>query len=139
MLYKRIKINVFCSKTPCLLTILSCDGKIIKKIKTKTKNTKICICTKERCVKLMAKYGNQIVFHKICVKGRLCQNVFVNFAFANIFSQKVFNTIILSDKNYGLPVTIASLNFKQKSIVNVQSNKMNFSFLNFKCNKANKF
>ena len=110
---KKVKINIFSSKECFELTIMSCDGRVIKNVVINSKASKICFCTRNDCVKLFAKHKNQIVCKKICLCNLRCQNIFVNFVFNKIFSKMVFKTICLTDLNYGLPVHNATLCFKQ--------------------------
>lgn len=112
MIYKKVELNISCSNTPFELTIMSCDGKVIKRKVLRTNCTSICVCTKECCIKLFAKYRNQIMCQKICLNNMSCQNIFVNFVFNNVFSKITNFTIILTDTVYGLPVKNALLHFK---------------------------
>lgn len=112
MCNKKIKLNIFCSKMPFELTIMTCDGRIVKKETLYANYKTICVCTKFDCLKLFAKYKNQIVYKKICLSGCRCQNICVNFAFKKVFSKMVFCLITLTDAVYGLPIQKALLQFK---------------------------
>lgn len=114
MLYKKVKLNIFCSKAPFELTIMCCDSKVIKRKVIKTNCTTICVCTQECFIKLFAKYRNQIMCQKICLCDMSYQNIFVNFVLKKVFSKITNCTIILTDTVYGLPVKNAFLHFNKK-------------------------
>ena len=114
MCCKTVKLNIFCSKTPFELTIMSCDGRVIKNRVIKTKCTTIYVHTRQRYIRLFAWYNNQTVYHKICLTNAKCQNIFVNFAFKKVFSKMVFSIIKMTDSIYGLPVKSASFKFTQQ-------------------------
>ena len=56
MFYKKVILNIYCSKNPCELTILSNKCKVIKKLTLNSKNFKHCFCTKDKLIKIKAKY-----------------------------------------------------------------------------------
>ena len=115
MFFKSIILNIFCSKIPCKLTILSCDNKIIKNFFINSYYTKLCIRTKDCAIKLLATNKNQTIYQKLYLNCKFCQKYCVNFAFFTILPQKLFNYIKLTDKIYGFPISKAILNFQLSS------------------------
>ncbi len=115
MFNKTIVLNIFCSKKPYQLIVLSDNGCELLKTIIKSNNSKICFCRDTCKIKLIAKYKNQISFKSLCI-DKDCKNFFVNFAFNLAFVPKVNNDIILTDTNYGLPVIKALLVFKANNI-----------------------
>ena len=115
MFFKSIVLNIFCSKIPCKLAILSCDNKIVEEYEIKTYYSKICIRTNNCMIKLLATNKNQTIYQKLYLNYKFCQKYCVNFAFFTILPQKLFNYIKLTDKTYGFPISKAILNFQLSS------------------------
>ena len=114
MLNKKITLNIFSSKTPIELTILSSCEKPVKKETIHKNCSKICFCTNECCIKLVAKHKNQTIYQTIRLNNCLCQNIFVGFGFFDFIPKEVLEIISLTDANYfGLPISNATLNFSQ--------------------------
>lgn len=110
MFNKRVILNIFCSKIPCEIIILTANKKIIKKITLNSSNSTICFCTKGSSIKILAKYNGQTIYKTLRLLNR-CQNISVNFVFNASFLQ-IFNyTFLLRDFNYGFPVLNAKLHF----------------------------
>lgn len=113
MFFKSVTLNVLCFKNPCDLKILSCDGRLIEKLKTRSISSKICFCIRGQFIRLKATYKNHTEYKTIYLCEKRCQDIFVNFAFNTSISQRVFNVITLTDATYGFPVKNALLSFRQ--------------------------
>lgn len=105
-------LNIFCSKTPCELTILTCNGFVIKRLTLNKSCSKVCVCTKEKNIKLQAKNESQTIYQEIKICNFLFQNIFVSFGFHAILPARINTFITLHDKNYGFPVDKAILKFE---------------------------
>lgn len=113
MIFKTVVINVTCFTKPCTLTIMSDKGNFIKEVALKLFNTKICICTNEQRLKLIARFKSQDIYKTIYLNNQQCQNIFVNFLINKISSQRIIREIKLLVASYSLPVEKAILNFKK--------------------------
>lgn len=111
MIYKLVVLNIFCSKVPCNLTIMSENGSVLKRVEVNSHCSKICICTKGRRIRLSASYSRQQIYKTIYLGCARQQNIFVNFAFNLITLQKYVCFVKLNDRNYGFPVKNANLLF----------------------------
>ena len=111
MFRKFVVLNISCSKRPCQITILYDDGSCIKRHTITSKYTNICVYTKACSIKIIASYNQQVYYKTVYLNGLWCQNIFVNFEFNAIFSQRVVNIITLNDANYGFPISRAMLKF----------------------------
>lgn len=112
MFIKTIVLNIVC-KTPCQLTVFDSFGNIIQKVAIKSTSSKIFICTKGCFIKLMAQNNGITFFKTLCLNSCLWQSVMVNFAFSTRILQRAIITIIITEKNYNLPISNALLRFKQ--------------------------
>ena len=110
---KRVVLNIFCSKTPCEIFIISNCGGIIRRAYITSQFSTICFCTTDCSVKIIARHNNQTIFKRLCIYN--CQNqcIFTDFVFDNIISQSVMVNLTLTDQNYGFPIPEAKLNFIQ--------------------------
>ena len=108
MFGKIVILKIYCSNTPCQLTIFSCDNKIIKTCTLTSPCSEICFCTKGCFVKLLAQYQGQTLCQIINLHCCFCEIAYVNLVFANTYQINVS----LRDENYGLPVPSANLNFQ---------------------------
>lgn len=107
MFHQPYILHIYSSRAPYQLTILTCNNQVLQKITVLSQCTKICLCTNDRHVKLIAQAGNQTLFRVI----NLCCNFFHHLWVDLYFPQsQVF--ITLNDANYGLPIANATLNFQ---------------------------
>lgn len=104
---KLVFLEIISSDTPCTLTVLSCNGQIIKRVTLNSFKSKICFCTKEQNLKLILACNNMSLYRKISV----CKNNCIRLSF-NTRRRNRVNCITLSDANYGFPVQKAILSFK---------------------------
>ena len=110
MFAKKVFINIFCSRLPCQLTILSCDNKMITQAFLQTNESQIFVYVKGNRIKLIATYQNETIFQTISLANRFCQIVYTTFAFSRIVNPSRI-LISLTDANYGFPIANATLNF----------------------------
>jgi hypothetical protein len=115
MFFKSIVLNIVCSKTPCKLTVLSCDDKIIEEFVAQSYFSKFCIRTKRQTIKLIAQYENHTICQTIRLCNKLCQTACLSFSFDTILPQKQLVFVNLSDATYGFPIKNAILNFKKST------------------------
>ena len=111
MFAKKLCLDIYCSKFPCQLTILSCDGDL-KNVTIQSNISKFCFCTKSCAIRLLASHNGQTIHQTIYLTNLLCQKNFVNFVFDRTILQISNNIITLTDANYGFPIANALLNFK---------------------------
>ena len=114
MKFNQYCLDIFCPKMPYDLTIMVDDCFVIKKAKINNTCSKFCINTKNKKLKIFARYNKQIVCKTIYLNNNSCENICVNFLFNTKLFQRTFNTIFLCDANYGFPVLRAMLNFGSK-------------------------
>ena len=113
MLKRHITLNFFSSNTPWELIITTCDGCFIVQKTINSNFYTLCLCTDECCVKVSAKFGDQVITKSILLSDCMCKSYDTNFNFvlpAPI--DPVLQVIMLVDANYGLPVRESTLNFK---------------------------
>ena len=113
MLTKTIILNIFCSKGPCELTILSHNNKVITQTILQAGESKICIRTRSCMIKILAKYNGETILQTFCIRNRFCQKIFTSFVFSQILPPTKNILITLTDRVYGLPIGNAILRFKQ--------------------------
>ena len=106
MICKSVTLKVFCSKTPCQLTILDCNGVVIKTCTVNNFCSQICVCTTGHTLRLIAQYQSQTlcqIIHLCCCRR---QSIYVSLIFhmTNVF-------LTLRDRNYGFPIANATLGF----------------------------
>ena len=109
--YKSVNINIKCYNTPCCLTVLTHDNKLIKKIILKSFSSRVCFCTKEQIIKIIISCGNKSIYQKIYLKCKKRQDIFVILPISMSSLNVTFLKIMLIDYNYGFPIKEASLNF----------------------------
>ena len=85
----------------------------ITRRRIKTRYEQIAICTRDCDIKLIATYGNQTIIKRLDLSNYSCKNIDIDFYFPLPISQVFYQTILLLDANYSLPVNIAVLNFRQ--------------------------
>ena len=111
---KTINLTVSSPKTPFELTISTCDGFFIARKTILSNSARFCLLTNACCLRLSARYQNQTIVKNYFISSCRCQNVFANFVFTLIPPPSPTPTpqyFTLIDKNYGLPVQNAILNF----------------------------
>ena len=112
MFNKKVNLNIYSSNIPYELTILSCDGRIIKNVIIQSTISKLCVCTGGCSIRLLASFNNQTIYQKILLGDCQSQSVFASFGFESNINPEILNIITLTDATYGLPVANAILNFK---------------------------
>lgn len=112
---KIINLIVSSSSVPFNLTILTCNGLFISKKTIASKTTKLCLCTKTCCLKLVANYQNQTLVKRVNLFNVRCQNIVAHFNFFTLAPtpppQPQKQNFVLLDKNYNLPISNAVLSF----------------------------
>ena len=115
MFNKKIILNIFSSKTPYKLKILSERGKLIKESEIHSSCFNLMFCCKDSCITLLFSHKNQTIYQTILLSDCLCQNIFIGLDFKKILPPMILNSITLTDANYqGLPISTAILKFEQK-------------------------
>lgn len=110
MFCKTVRLKVFCSNTPCQLTILSGNNSVIKTCTVSLCHSEICLRTAGGMLKIIARYQNQTICRIIYLRCCWCQTVCTCF---NFNAPSLVN-ITLTDANYGFPVSNAILNFQSQ-------------------------
>lgn len=111
MLAKRIRLNIFLSTTPALITVYTLDGQTIFSQTLTQQQTTFCFCCNKQKFAINANFNNQNQTQYFILSENRCQffNVYFNF---NNNQQIVRQNIILLDQNYNLPIKSATLTFQ---------------------------
>ena len=115
MFFKSVFLNIFCNETPCKVTILTYNDKIIKEQTLQTNQSKIFVCTNSCFLQIYAEYNDQIIYQTIYLSLWQCQNYYFNFLFEKKLTPTTKVNIVLTDKKYGTPVLQSILQFNSVS------------------------
>lgn len=109
-MHNKIVLNLFCNKIPCEILIVTLEGNLIKQITVNSICSKICFCTNQCNVIIMASFKNETIQKTLCLNNDY-ENIELLFNPSRYESSK--NVIKLFDANYGFPVAKAQLIFRK--------------------------
>ena len=104
---KSVSLKIFCSHAPCQVQIYDGSGTLLKTCTVMCRST-ICLCTASCTLKVVAQYQGQTLCQIICLRCWPYQTAWASFC----FRVPTPVLITLRDRNYGLPVPSANLNFQ---------------------------
>ena len=107
MHYKFVTLKLFCSNTPCRITILSETDEVIQVFTAHLCHSEIYLRIKACSLKILAQYQSQTLCRIVNLSCCYCQTICASFIFTPLRPL----TFTLRDENYGFPVPNAVLTF----------------------------